>query len=140
MDHAVWVPAFAGTTWGGIWARTLHDGLVRQPNRRDSATRAHRPVQIRRHRIRRTRRKDSDRPCPWPRPDRLDIGRATPAHPGRIGTPRGIRRPSPRGRTGRPHSRREGVLGAAAATLIRDAGAAARYRDGVRTGAGTVAR
>ena len=94
----------------------------------------------RRHRIRRTRRADSDGPCARPRPDRLDIGRAAPTHPGRIGTPRRIRPPSPRGRTGRAHSRREGVLGAAAATLVRDAGAAARYRDGGRTGAGTVAR
>ena len=68
------------------------------------------------------------------------IGRAAPAHPGRIGTPRRIRPPSPRGRTGRAHSRREGILGPAAATLVRDAGAAARYRDGGRTGAGTAAR
>src|SRR5207302_30372 len=91
-------------------------------------------------RSRRTRRADSDRPCTEPRPDRPDIGRTAPTHGGRIGTPGGIRPPSPRGRAGRPHHRREGVLGAAAATFVRDAGAAARYRDGGRTGAGTIAR
>ena len=68
------------------------------------------------------------------------IGRTAPAHAGRIGAPRGIRAPSARRRAGRAHSRRQGILGTAAATLARDAGAAARYRDGGRTGAGAAAR
>ena len=110
------------------------------PDHRGRAACAHRAIQNRRHRIRRTRRADSDRPRTWPRPDRPDIGGTAPTHPGRIGTPRGIRPPSPRGRAGRAHSRREGILGSAAATLIRDAGAATRYRDRGRTGAGTGAR
>ena len=48
--------------------------------------------------------------------------------------------PPSRGRTGRAHSRPQGILGAAAETLAGDAGAAARYRDGGRTGARNAAR
>ena len=49
------------------------------------------------------------------------------------------RAPPPRGRAGRAHYRPQGILGAAIATLGRDAGAKARHRDGGRTGAGNVA-
>ena len=114
--------------------------IVRRTNRRDRAARARPRVQIRRHRFRRTRRAAAGRRGARPRPHRPDHGSAAPAHAGRIGAPRRFRAPSSRGRAGRAHSRREGILGTAAATLARDAGAAARYRDGGRTGAGDAAR
>ena len=54
--------------------------------------------------------------------------------------PGGFRAPPPRRRAGRAHSRQQGILGTAAATLGRDAGAAARHRNRGRTGAGNAAR
>ena len=79
-------------------------------------------------------------PCPWPRPDRLDIGRAAPTQ---LRTNRCASRNSPAvaSRENRsPAFSARKSLGAAAAALVRDAGAAAGYRNGGRTGAGTVAR
>ena len=52
------------------------------------------------------------------------ISAAEPAaHRGRIDSPGGFRPPPPRRRAGRAHSRRQGILGTAAAALGRNAGA-----------------
>ena len=98
-------------------------------------------VECRGHRtIRRTRRAASGRRGARPRPHRHDHRREPASHAGRIGSPRGFRAPPSRRRAGRAHSRPQGILGPAAAALARDAGAAARHRNGGRTGAGNAAR
>ena len=76
----------------------------------------------------------------WPRSHRPDHGRAAAAHGRRISAAGRFRASPPARRAGRAYSRPQGILGAAAKTFDGDAGAAARHRDGGRTGAGIIAR
>ena len=80
-------------------------------------------------------------PCARPRSDRHDHGSAAPTHLGRIEhASRNSRAVVSRASRSRAFSAQKEFWGLPLQLVGRDAGAAARYRDGGRTGAGNAAR